>query len=99
MNTCKNCNAPINEGETYCNDCQLKNARNAVMQYMQAMMRGDILTANRIKADNPNIKISSMGMEDSNGGSIRVCSNCGYKNKGNFLFLKSYFCTNCGNKI
>ncbi|MFX1298603.1 MAG: hypothetical protein ACFFD2_27560 [Promethearchaeota archaeon] len=98
-NKCKNCNTPIKKGKTYCKKCQDQIPHNAPIEYMQAMMRGDILTANKIKADNPDFEISSIVMSDSNGGTFRVCSKCGFKNKGDFLFFQEYSCEKCGNKI
>ena len=96
---CKNCKAPIKKGETYCKECQNQMTQNAPIEYMMAMMRGDMATANRIKEANPNFEVSTMVMSDSNGGTFRVCSNCGFKNKGDFLFLEEYSCSKCGNKI
>ena len=73
--------------------------QNAPMEYMKAMMRGDILTANRIKSDNPNFEVSSMVMSDSTGGTFRVCSKCGFKNKGPHNFFQTYYCEQCGVNI
>lgn len=98
-NKCKNCNVSIKKGETYCKECQNQMTQNAPIEYMKAMMRGDTLTANRIKGDNPNFEVSSMVMSDSNGGTFRVCSKCGFKNKGPHKFFETYFCEKCGNEI
>lgn len=98
-NKCKKCNASIKKGETYCKECQDQMTRNAPIEYMKAMMRGDTLTANRIKEENPNFEVSTMVMSDSNGGTFRVCSKCGFKNKGDFKFFQEYSCKKCGNKI
>lgn len=73
---CKKCGVAVIKGETYCKECQNQMVRNAPLEYMKAIMRGDVLTANRIKEENPNFEVTSMVMSDSNGGTVRVCSNC-----------------------
>ncbi|MFX0029939.1 MAG: hypothetical protein ACFFAA_13840 [Promethearchaeota archaeon] len=98
-NKCKNCGVSIKKGQSYCNQCQNQMTQNAPIEYMKAIMRGDLLTANRIKADNPNFEVSTMVMSDSNGGTYRVCSKCGFKNKGPHKFFETYSCENCGNEI
>ncbi|MFW9881040.1 MAG: hypothetical protein ACFFG0_48880 [Candidatus Thorarchaeota archaeon] len=98
-NKCKKCSKSIKKGEIYCKECQDQMKRDTPIEYMKAMMRGDDLTAKKIKEDNPNFEVSTMVMSDSNGGTFRVCSKCGFKNKGDFLFFGEYSCSKCGNKI
>ena len=98
-NKCKKCGALIKKGETYCTNCQDKMAQDAPIEYLKAMMRGDTFTANRIKEDNANFEVTSMVISDSNGGTYRVCSKCGYKNKGSHKFFETYHCEKCGNEI
>lgn len=76
MTSCKNCSVKINKGEIYCEKCYNENLINATSRYMQAIMRGDLLTANKIKVDNPNLDVSSMMVSDLNKGFLRYCPKC-----------------------